>query len=642
MQHQIQIQQFLLTIRPGVDVFPLEHAASGFLRQGLLPALERIFDELCGEEVVIRLDHCYIDLGIIGEAVLRDVIVDDALYRLLKAEVCRVIEKELVLRPGASVRRGENELERWWYYMEHGRLPWNATALDEEAQRRVLEMFSADFEQITRLRKALKAGSIFLTRVAAQHSEWFLENLVAVLAASRQGGLREAVIQAVTAHRLLERIYGHWVSDVSPGQAPEGAGYGEGLQQAGELQHWEELRHREVRGEVRDGLSRWAKRMADLRQAAGHDKKAILWRRLLMLAAERQTEFVRGGGIQLLLGDIPDSPPLAAILAANQEFRDGQGPFLQGLRGMAEGRQRGVVSREKNAEEVSGSDVVTGRPVDEAGVSSSETGEEAGRGKARTTGEVEERQSDKERQEKYEGSSAGNHTEQDNGGMGRVGGKAGGGEAEAGSGQEEPISAARGLPGEQVAPEGLLPEGKQPLPVDVGFKREEVTEEGTYFPNAGLILVHPFLSTFFHRVGIWNGAGFASLPARQKAIFLLHFLATGERKAPEYELVFPKLLCGYALEMPVPGEMELTEEECSEAVVLLENVVLRWERLGNTTVDGLREGFLRRQGKLADKGGRLVLQVESSGIDVLLDHLPWNFNLVKLPWLKDLLYVEWR
>jgi hypothetical protein len=174
------------------------------------------------------------------------------------------------------------------------------------------------------------------------------------------------------------------------------------------------------------------------------------------------------------------------------------------------------------------------------------------------------------------------------------------------------------------------------------FRSEEVAEEGIYIPHAGIILVHPFITTFFSRRQLWDKTGFVDLYARQQAIYLLHYLATGERTAPEYELVMPKMLCGYALDMPLPGDILLEDEACGEGDLLLQNVLQRWEKLKNTSVDGLREGFLRRNGKLFNRDGRLCLQVESSSIDVLLDFLPWNLSLVKLPWLKEILYVEWR
>jgi hypothetical protein len=64
--------------------------------------------------------------------------------------------------------------------------------------------------------------------------------------------------------------------------------------------------------------------------------------------------------------------------------------------------------------------------------------------------------------------------------------------------------------------------------------------------------------------------------------------------------------------------------------------------LKGTSIDGLRETFLQRNGKLFTKNDNLALQIEQSSIDMLLDHLPWNLGIIKLPWMKDLLKVEWR
>jgi hypothetical protein len=324
--------------------------------------------------------------------------------------------------------------------------------------------------------------------------------------------------------------------------------------------------------------------MAAFRQAPVHEKKTILWQRLLVLAAQHRDRFVREGGVQILLQDIPDS--LMEILAAERRHRETPG-------------------QEKKAEDIRHQEYKEGMPkrgVDEE--TQRATSEQDRSDKEPPAGETGLREKKDEDQRSEEGMTG-------------------------------------TLPGEKTGA-AMPPAASGSSRDDARFKREEITEEGIYLPNAGLVLVHPFLSTLFHRLGLWDGAGFASFEARQRALFILHFLGTGERSAPEYALVFPKMLCGYALEMPVPAEMALTDEECDEAQLLLENVVLRWDKLGNTSPEGLREGFLQRRGKLFDKGGRLCLLMESSALDVLLDYLPWNIHLVKLPWLKDILYVEWR
>lgn len=176
----------------------------------------------------------------------------------------------------------------------------------------------------------------------------------------------------------------------------------------------------------------------------------------------------------------------------------------------------------------------------------------------------------------------------------------------------------------------------------VGTEGQKEAEEGIYLPHAGLILLHPFLATLFSRLGLCESGQFLSEAAQEKAIFLLHFLVTGRREAQEYELVLPKLLCGWGEGIPLPGRIEARKEDYEEVEELLQMVLARWEKLQGTSVEGLRESFLRRPGKLFRRNERLILQVEGHAIDVLLDYLPWGLGVVKLPWLKELIYVEWR
>jgi hypothetical protein len=196
-----------------------------------------------------------------------------------------------------------------------------------------------------------------------------------------------------------------------------------------------------------------------------------------------------------------------------------------------------------------------------------------------------------------------------------------------------------GQDGESPAAERTAP----PVEKARVVQREESLEMGGLFGrHAGLILLHPFLSTLFQRCGLWINGTFSHPQARQQAVFLLYFLATGEKEGPEYELLFPKLLCGYGLEDPMPARIEMPEACWTEGQELLQNVLLQWDKLKNTSVDGLREGFLQRTGKLLRQNQRMQLMMEMSSIDVLLDYLPWGMSIVKLPWYKEIIYVEWR
>ncbi len=89
-------------------------------------------------------------------------------------------------------------------------------------------------------------------------------------------------------------------------------------------------------------------------------------------------------------------------------------------------------------------------------------------------------------------------------------------------------------------------------------------------------------------------------------------------------------------------EFEFSEEELEEALHLLTVVIGKWEVLKRTSIEGLREGFLQRKGKLTEQESGILLQVERGSIDLLLDQLPWNISMIKLPWMNRLLRVDWR
>ncbi|PKM38408.1 MAG: hypothetical protein CVV06_00795 [Gammaproteobacteria bacterium HGW-Gammaproteobacteria-10] len=163
--------------------------------------------------------------------------------------------------------------------------------------------------------------------------------------------------------------------------------------------------------------------------------------------------------------------------------------------------------------------------------------------------------------------------------------------------------------------------------------------EGVYVDNAGLVLLHPFLPQLFTASACLQDY---KIVKTGRALGLLHYLATGEPTAYEYDLVLSKVLCNIDLPVPVETLTELSLEEQSEADELLTAVVKHWDKLRNTSIDSLRGTFILRPGKLIRRGdGDWQLHVEYRSCDILLDSLPWNIATIKLPWMQNLLWVEW-
>ncbi|HHE08238.1 MAG TPA: hypothetical protein ENL01_05155 [Chlorobaculum parvum] len=163
---------------------------------------------------------------------------------------------------------------------------------------------------------------------------------------------------------------------------------------------------------------------------------------------------------------------------------------------------------------------------------------------------------------------------------------------------------------------------------------------GLYVENAGLVLLHPFLPQFFTALKV---AEDEVLLQPDRALQLLHFLATGSENVPEYELVLPKILCGLAPASLAGKTATLSDEEKEESEALLSAVTRHWDVLKNTGIDALRETYLKRNGKLTRwHDGGWLLQVESKSFDILLDLLPWGFSMIRLPWMPSMLHVEWH
>ncbi|HAQ20926.1 MAG TPA: hypothetical protein DCR40_17090 [Prolixibacteraceae bacterium] len=184
-------------------------------------------------------------------------------------------------------------------------------------------------------------------------------------------------------------------------------------------------------------------------------------------------------------------------------------------------------------------------------------------------------------------------------------------------------------------------EPEQTYSINENKQNENTDLKAVYIQNAGLILLHPFFWNFLSQTQCTDGKS-GLLPEKTSlSIHLLHYLATGQEQEMEYLLTFEKFLCGVPLNSPVSRKIRLSDTEKKECSDLLKSVIGHWTALKNTSPDGLRQMFLQRDGKLELQKFPYKLHVERKAQDVLLDHLPWNISIVKLPWIKELLFVEW-
>jgi hypothetical protein len=170
----------------------------------------------------------------------------------------------------------------------------------------------------------------------------------------------------------------------------------------------------------------------------------------------------------------------------------------------------------------------------------------------------------------------------------------------------------------------------------------EETGEEIYVENAGLVLAAPYLPRLFAMLGLLEGPVFRDVEAAERAVHLLQYLVDGSEGAPEFSLVLNKVLCGLAIAMPIEREVDLSEREKEAVEGLLRGMIENWKGIGRTSVQGLRETFLQREGTLRLHDGVWQLLVAPKQFDMLLDTLPWSISVIRHHWMNRVIHVTWR
>src|SRR5262249_3490043 len=123
-------------------------------------------------------------------------------------------------------------------------------------------------------------------------------------------------------------------------------------------------------------------------------------------------------------------------------------------------------------------------------------------------------------------------------------------------------------------------------------------EEAIYVRNAGMIILHPFLPELFTRTGLLIDRQWKDVSSPHTAIAILEYLVSGKEEFSDPDFPLNKIICGMAIDEVWQPIGKLAEETLSECEDLLHDVIVHWAVLKNTSVEGLRETFLQRNGKL--------------------------------------------
>lgn len=194
-------------------------------------------------------------------------------------------------------------------------------------------------------------------------------------------------------------------------------------------------------------------------------------------------------------------------------------------------------------------------------------------------------------------------------------------------------------------PENRLGKHKQSVKKVIALPEELMIE------NAGIVLLNPFFPVLFKNFNLLSEKGeWNSMEDQARAIYLLHYFATGIIGATEDEVLLLKILVGYDLEEVLPNAEsvfkewinERSEQLISEEENLLNAVRDNWKTMKNCSWEGLRRDFLRRSGTLSTEITQQTLTIDPHALDVLLPYKNWGVSLIKYSWMNEMLHVDWK
>lgn len=548
MRHVIKKQVFEIAASEQEDRFSLHQEASRYYYNQVLPALEKIFDKISNDTDVLLIDKLEIDLGrITWKADLKTIIVDN-LFIKLKKEFEDLTEHSVQSTPDNTFTQTSspekpgikkipipvNACEQWLYYMQHGVLPWNVSAVSEDWITRVFETLATDYRMVSALRQLITQNEKAVVRIILEHNNELFIQLIEILTAHEQKSLPQFIKELKVIERSLKAT------------------------------------------------------QTTLSEKKNRRKSVAIHTSVLTLAAATT-------------GKLSSQQIAVQLIETNTKIHELPVLHLEHIKKKLSLLKTFIETIiEKNKEQ-----------------KNYNTKEQAFKNKT----ETKKKNSIPPHEEPF----AGNTNEAAN--KNEVSATA--------PEREKKFSVTENKSNNQTEQEKKI----QPA---ITSEKSILLEEGIFVQYAGLILLNPFFKFLFKNTFLVEENNFISRETQEKAILLLQYIATGSITYEEYQLAVPKIICGWPLEEPLTLQETLSVTEMKEADDLAKAAIVQWAILKNTSITGLREGFLQRSGKVFLKNNTIYFQIEKNTIDILLDSLPWNLSIMRLPWLKELINVEWR
>lgn len=169
----------------------------------------------------------------------------------------------------------------------------------------------------------------------------------------------------------------------------------------------------------------------------------------------------------------------------------------------------------------------------------------------------------------------------------------------------------------------------------------------TLIDNAGLVIVAPYLGHLFRMLNLMEERRFKSDASVKHALRILHYVVNGNLEYDASPKMLDMILCGLSANDRLGSETldkdEFVSTEEMELVdQMLKSIIQHWSAIGSTSVQGLRDTFLRHAGWIRKEEDSWSLKVHNGPFDVLLDRLPWGISMVKFDWMPTMLKVKWR
>ncbi len=587
------IRQVSFDIRkPGQEgALDLQGSLSGLFWRDIAPALEALFDEWAGPEDLVRLDMLELDLGTLKASDLTEELkarLVDALRDLLEKRI-RFPQKPVSRKPVA-----EGHFDRWLFFLENGYYPWSGAAnpRDPAFIRAILSQIASQEAALKKLKDLLERNPIVYQRIIWEHPGSFLRQLM------------EAITG--TGHALTPDLLEIWEA-VLP-----------------ELARRKAVSLRPIIArEVKAGRLAQLFWTHVLALAIHFGKKAtpsFLGTSLLPLWTENPAVLLKAV-VEIMRKKRSNNLPLKALALIHPELPgmiNRPAAPAPGGPSADPGSNTGALKEHEPVEGEQAGPPVSANPEAAAQTKDSPEGqasekEQAGRKKGRKLSKTQD----------VENEDIVNKTPDS------------GVKTTERPGSDAPVSIPAFDP-EKWAESLPPPYGTaKTTPLEVG-EGELIYQQG-----AGIVLLHPYLPAFFKELGLLEGKAFRDEEAQRKGVRLLHFLTFGAEAPPEHQMAVAKILCGAPLHMPADPAMRLTRQEEEEADNLLRAVIKHWKALGRTSPDGLRQGFLQREGRLEKQDMGWKLFVNRKTEDILVDRMPWGIGMIKLSWMEEVLKVEW-